>query len=83
MSQGTGLFVSRNGYCGHQNIPWRETHVIPTKIELAAKDYYGLFGRAMLEVQKNLVLIDGNLDPLHSFCMLIRPTALILKQILV
>ena len=29
-------------------IPWRETHVI----QPAAKDYYGIFGRAMLEVKK-------------------------------
>ena len=37
MSTGTGLFVSRNDYSGHQNIPWPETHVIPTKFDRRQK----------------------------------------------
>ena len=37
MSQGIGLFVSLNDYSGHQNIPLRETHVIPTKIDWRQK----------------------------------------------
>ena len=43
MSQGTGLFVSRNDYSGHQNIPWRETYVIKVLGVFGARAMSGMF----------------------------------------
>ena len=60
--------MTHNNQSGQLVIPWRETHVIPHKYSIgpAAKDYYGLFGRALVEVQKNLVLRRLPIRPGHT-----------------
>ena len=58
MSKGNSTFCdSKCSEWPSKSYPGAEHTWFKLEIWPAAKDYYGLFGRAMLEVQKNLVLI--------------------------
>ena len=49
------LFMSENDQSGHQCRTLAQNPRDSSQLWPAAKDYYGIFGRAMLEVQKKLV----------------------------
>ena len=53
--------MSQNDQGGHQSPALVRNTRDSNKIWPAAKDYYGLFGRAMLEVQKNIVLMSSQI----------------------
>ena len=52
------LFMSENDQSGHQCRTLAQNPRDSSQLWPAAKDYYGIFGRAMLEVKKKLVLTD-------------------------
>ena len=78
MSKATAFSMSRI-----KLIPWRETHVwFKLELWVSAKDYYGLSGRAMLEVKKSLVCtFSPSPSILHSNLTLGPTTPILFKTV--